>query len=109
MVKGSMGGNQYGNLLKQAQKMQMDIQRAQEELEEALFEGQSGGGAVKVVFTGKKKMQSLEIQPEAVDPGDVEMLQDLILTAVNQAMEQIEERTKEKLGKLTGGMKLPGF
>ncbi|MFO7637387.1 MAG: YbaB/EbfC family nucleoid-associated protein [Clostridia bacterium] len=109
MAKGSMGGNNLGNLMKQAQKMQMEMQKAQEELEASVFEAQSGGGVVKVVFNGKKQMQSITILPEAVDPDDVEMLEDLVIAAVNQAMENIEETTKEKVGRLTGGMKIPGF
>jgi nucleoid-associated protein EbfC len=109
MAKGMMGGNNLGSLMKQAQKMQAEMQKAQEELEVSIFEAQSGGGAVKVSFNGKKQMQSIIIQPEAVDPDDVEMLQDMVLAAVNQAMANIDDQTQEKMGRLTGGMKLPGF
>jgi DNA-binding YbaB/EbfC family protein len=109
MAKGSMGGNNMNNLMKQAQKMQADMQRAQEELESTNFEGQSGGGVVSVVFNGKKQLQDIKIAQDVVDPDDVEMLQDLIVAAINQAIEKIETASDSKMGKLTGGMKMPGF
>jgi len=109
MARGTMGGNNMNNLMKQAQKMQMEMQRTQEELEKTIFEGQSGGGVVSVTFNGKKQLQDLIIAPDAVDPDDVEMLQDLIIAAINQAMEKIDKETESKMGRVTGGLKMPGF
>ncbi|MBN2851408.1 MAG: YbaB/EbfC family nucleoid-associated protein [Clostridia bacterium] len=109
MAKGNMGGNNLNNLMKQAQKMQAEMQRAQAELESAVFEGNSGGGAVTVVFNGKKQLQRLTITPDVVDPDDVEMLQDLIVAAINQAFEIIDKETESKMGRVTGGMKIPGL
>lgn len=109
MAKGTMGGNNFNNLMKQAQKMQTEMQRAQKELEEKRFEGQAGGGAVKIELNGKKEMLSVTIEPGAADPDDVEMLQDLIMAAYNQAAEKINEETQDKMGGITGGMKIPGF
>ncbi|MFO7611438.1 MAG: YbaB/EbfC family nucleoid-associated protein [Clostridia bacterium] len=109
MAKGTMGGNNLNNLMKQAQKMQMEMQKAQKELEEKRFEGQAGGGAVRIELNGKKEMLSVEIEPGVADPDDVEMLQDLIMAAYNQAAGKIDEETQDKMGGITGGMKIPGF
>lgn len=89
--------------------MQAEMQRAQTELESTVFEGHSGGGAVTVVFNGKKQIQSLKIAPDVVDPDDVEMLEDLIVAAINQAFENIDKETESKMGRVTGGMKIPGL
>jgi len=104
---GGMGMN-MNNLMKQAQKMQRQMEQAQEGLATRVFEVTSGGGAVKVVITGKKVIQELAISPDAVDPDDVEMLQDLIMTAVNEAIRQADEAAAGEMGRLTGGMGLPG-
>ena len=101
------GGNQM-NMMKQAQKMQQDFLKMQQELESTDFEFTSGGGAVRAVITGTRQFKSIEIQPDAVDPDDVEMLQDLILTAVNGALKAADDRTNEAMAKLQGGMGL-GF
>ncbi|MBO5285514.1 MAG: YbaB/EbfC family nucleoid-associated protein [Clostridia bacterium] len=100
------GGNQMQNLMKQAQKMQQEMAKAQEELEEAELEGSSGGGMVTVVVNGKKDILGITIKPEVVDPDDVEMLEDLIIAAINDAYEQADELSQEKLGKFgnLGGM-----
>ncbi len=92
-----------GSLLNQAQKMQQDMEDAQEALAEEIVEGTAGGGAVKVVMTALKQLQSVEIAPEVVDPDDVEMLQDLIMAAVNQALEQADAIAEEKMSGVTGG------
>ena len=97
------------NFLKQAQQLQQRLLKAQEELEEMTVEASSGGGAVKVVVSGKLKLHSLEISPDAVDPQDVEMLQDLVLAALNEGLEKAQEMASEKMSALTGGMKLPGM
>ena len=106
---GGMGGMNMNNLMKQAQKMQKQMMEKQEELQAKTLEMTSGGGAVKVVITGKKEIQELKINPDVVDPDDVEMLEDMILTAVNDAMKQIDELTEKEMAKVTGGMKLPGM
>ncbi len=95
---GGMGGGNLQNLMKQAQKMQEEMTRAQEELEEAEIVGKAGGGLVTVTVNGKKELQALHIAPEAVDPDDIEMLEDLILAAYGDATSQAEELAEEKLG-----------
>ncbi len=101
-------GNMQG-MLQKVQKMQAQMQKAQEELQARTFETTAGGGAVKVVVTGKKEMQSITIDPQVVDPDDVEMLQDLIVAAVNEAMKEVDRVSEEEMGKITGGVKLPGM
>lgn len=96
------GGNQMQQLMKQAQKMQEQMAKAQEELEEAELEGSAGGGMVKVVVNGKKVVSSLEINPTAVDPDDVEMLEDLIIAALNDAYAKAEKMYEEKMGPFGG-------
>lgn len=95
------------NLMKQAQKMQQDMQKAQEELMQMTFEATSGGGAVKVVVGGDKKLVSVDIDDELLTPDDKEMLVDMIIVAVNDAMAKAEQTTQEKLSSVTGGMGLP--
>ena len=107
---GGMGGMaNMNNMIKQAQKMQQDMLKMQSELEEAEFEATSGGGAVTVVVTGKKEVKSVKINPDVIDPDDAEMLEDLVLVAVNDAMKKVDGANSEKLGKLTGGMSIPGL
>lgn len=106
---GGGGGNNINNLMKQAQKMQQDIQKAQEELDAKTFEATVGGGMVSVVANGKKEILELMIKPEALDPDDVEMLQDMVVAAVNEVLRKIEETTQSVMGKYTGGMGLPGM
>ena len=105
---GMGGGMNMNNLMKQAQKMQKQMQDMQEELEAKVLETTSGGGAVKVVITGKKEIKEITISKDVVDPDDVEMLQDLVMTAVNEAVRQADEMHTKEMGKLTGGMGLPG-
>lgn len=102
---GFPGGMNMNNLMKQAQKMQKQMEEMQQQLENKEFEITSGGGAVKVVITGKKVIKEITISPDVVDPDDVEMLQDLILTAVNEAVRQAEESANSEMGKIAG----PGF
>jgi DNA-binding YbaB/EbfC family protein len=97
------------NLMKQAQKMQAQMLKAQEELGNKTVEGTAGGGVVSVVVTGHKHVQSVTIKPEAVDPDDIEMLQDLILSAVNDAMKKADELVAAEMGKYTKGMNIPGL
>ena len=96
------GGNQMQQLMKQAQKMQQDMQKAQTELEEAEVEGVSASGLVKVTMNGKKVLQSIKIDPNAVDTDDIEMLEDLIIVAVNDAYAKADELYKKKMGPLGG-------
>ena len=100
---GGMGGMNMNNIMKQAQKMQKQMVEMQEALNEKTLEMTSGGGAVKIVISGKKEIQSIKIDPEVVDPDDVEMLEDLILSAVNEAIRQAEEMCNNEMSKLTGG------
>ena len=97
------------NLLRQAQQMQARLAKAQEELENETVQASSGGGAVTVVATGKQSIESVTIDPAAVDPDDVEMLQDLVLTAVNEALAKSQQLASERIGAVTGGLKLPGM
>ena len=107
MAKGGfregMPGNQM-NMMKQAQKMRQDFMKMQQELESTEFEFTSGGGAVKAVVSGTREFSSIVIDPEVVDPEDVEMLQDLILTAVNGALKKADEETSKAMNKLQGGL-----
>ena len=97
------------NLLRQAQQMQARLAKAQEELENETVQASSGGGVVTVVATGKQSIESVTIDPAAVDPDDVEMLQDLVLTAVNEALAKSQQLASERIGSVTGGLKLPGM
>lgn len=101
--------NNMNQMMKQVKKMQEQMLKAQEELAEKLVEGSAGGGVVTVSANGHKKILSINIKPEAVDPEDVEMLQDLVLTAVNDALTKAEEIANQDMGKFTGGMKIPGL
>lgn len=106
---GGFGGN-MGNLMKQAQKMQKDMEKLQAELQERSVEVTAGGGAITVVVTGKKEVKEITIKPEVVDPDDVEMLQDLILAAVNEALRKADDMVNSEMGKITGGLGgLPGL
>ena len=102
-----MGGGINMNMIKQAQKMQQDMQKMQAELEEKEYTASAGGGVVSAVVNGKRELKSLTIDPEAVDPEDVEMLQDLIVAAVNEATRAAESDAAESMQKLTGGLGLP--
>ena len=110
MAKGGfpgMGGN-MNNMMKQVQKMQKEMSKLQEEIEQRTVEASAGGGAVTVVATGKKEIVSIAIKPEVIDPDDVEMLQDLITAAVNEAIRQADEMLSREMGKITGGLNIPG-
>ncbi len=110
-VPKNMGGGaqNMNSMLRQAQRMQEEITVLQNDIEEREFAATSGGGVVEVVLTGKKTLKSLTIKPEAVDPEDVEMLQDLIISAVNEAVNNIENTTETEMSKITGGVSLPGL
>lgn len=98
-----------GNIMKQAQKLQSKMAKMQEELAEEKVEGSAGGGMVKAVANGRQQLVSIEIEPEVADPEDLEMLQDLILAAVNDALTKSQEMVSERMNKITGGMNIPGM
>lgn len=99
---GAIPGN-MSNMLKQAQRMQRQMEEQQEEFEKKEFEAAAGGGAVKVVINGKKEFVSVTLAPEVVDPDDIEMLQDLIVAAANEALRKMEDENQENINKLAGG------
>ncbi|MBQ9142872.1 MAG: YbaB/EbfC family nucleoid-associated protein [Lachnospiraceae bacterium] len=100
---GAMPGN-MNNLMKQAQRMQRQMEEGQKELETKEFTASAGGGAVEVTVTGKKEIVSVKLSEEVVDPDDIEMLQDLIVAATNEALKQAEEANAQMMGKMTGGL-----
>ncbi len=104
MGKASMGG-----MMKQLQKMQAKMEEIQNELEQTQVEGSAGGGMVKVIVNGKQDLLEIKIDPEVVDPEDIEMLQDLIVAAVNQARQKAQELQAEQMSALTGGLNIPGM
>ena len=106
------GMNNMGNMqgmMKKVQKMQAEMLKMQEELKTRTVETTVGGGALTIVANGKKEIESINIKPEALDPDDVEMLQDMIVSGVNEAMRKIDEMTEREMSNITGGMKLPGM
>ena len=109
MAKGGfpgMGGANMQQLMKQAQKMQQDVQRLQQEISEREFAAAAGGGVVKATVLGSKVVKSIEIDPACVDPDDVEMLQDLVISAVNEALRLAEETMNAEMNRVTGGVNL---
>ena len=102
---GGFGGMNINNLMKEAKKMQADLTKTQEELAEKEFTASSGGGAIEVTVSGTKAIKEIKIKPEVVDPEDVEMLQDLILTCINEALRQVDEASNDAMGKFN----IPGF
>ncbi|MCR1975467.1 YbaB/EbfC family nucleoid-associated protein [Clostridium sporogenes] len=105
----NMGGANMNNLIKQAQKLQQDMEKMQGEMEKKEFSATVGGGAVIAVANGKKQIVDIKIKPEVVDEDDIEMLQDLIMSACNEALKKAEEDTSSEMKRLTGGMNLPGM
>lgn len=103
-----MPGN-WNKMIKQVQKMQAEMMKLQEELGERTVESTAGGGVIRVVANGRQEIVAIEIKPEAVDPDDIEMLQDLILTAVNGALNASREMVAREMSRLTGGINLPGL
>ena len=108
-MPGGMGGMNQAAMLKQAQKMQQEMLRMQEEQENKTFSAQSGGGMVSATVNGKHELLELKVNPEAVDPEDVEMLQDLVISAVNEALRQADEAMEQSMGAVTGGLNLGGL
>ena len=106
---GGFGGGMNMNMMKQVQKMQQDMMKMQAELEEKEHTVSVGGGAVQVVMTGKKELKALTIKPEVVDPEDIEMLQDLVISAVNEVIREIEDESAKEMEKISGGLSVPGL
>jgi DNA-binding YbaB/EbfC family protein len=97
------------NIMRQAQELQAKLAKAQEELAEAKIEASSGGGAVTVTVNGQQQLLSVKISPEAISPDDVEMLEDLVLAAVNEALTKSQKLASKRMGKITGGLNIPGL
>lgn len=108
-MKFNPGGANLNKMMKQAKKVQEQIVQMQEELREREVEASSGGGAVNVKVNGKQELLSIKISPEAVDPEDIEMLEDMIIAAVNEAVKQSQEMVSTEMAKITGGMNIPGL
>lgn len=111
-MPGGPGGMDMGAMMKQVQQMQADMLKAQEELKDEIVDASAGGGMIKVTMSGDLELKSVEIDPGAVDPSDVEMLQDMVMAAVNEVLRAAQERANSKLGGVTGGMGglgLPGM
>jgi len=114
MAKGNFRGGAYGGMnqmamMKQAQKMQEELLKMQEQLDTAEYTAAAGGGVVTATVNGKRELTALEIKPEAVDPDDVEMLQDMVIAAVNEALRKAEDTANQNMSKLTGGLNLGGL
>ena len=104
-----MGFGNMNKMMNEVQKMQAEMAKIQKALEEQSYEATSGGGVVKVIVNGKNEMLDIQINPEVLDPDDVEMLQDLILAATNEALKKAQETMSTEMNKLTGNMKIPGM
>lgn len=102
-------GPSMNEMLRQAQKMQEDMQTKQAELDERTYDVSAGGGVVKVKISGKKEILNIDISPEIVDPDDIETLQDIIVAAVNEAIKKVESTNESEMNKITGGMGMPGM
>ena len=106
---GGGGANNMSGMIKQAQKMQDEMAKVQEELDVQVYDVTSGGGAVKVTITGKREVKAIELKPEVVDADDIDMLQDLLVAAVNEAIRKVEEVSEKEMSKITSGINMPGI
>jgi len=104
-----LGGANMSQMMKQAKKMQEEMAKTQAEMQARIFEGSAGGGAVTARVTGKQQIVEVQIKPEVVDPEDVEMLQDLIIAALNDAIKQSQDTVSAEMAKITGGINIPGL
>ena len=107
--RGMPGGMNQAAMIKQAQKIQEEMEKTQAELDEKEYETQAGGGAVKVKINGKKELIALEISPDIVDPDDIETLSDVIVAAVNEAIKTVDKHNAEEMNKVTSGLNVPGM
>ena len=105
---GGVPGNMQG-MIQQAQKMQEEITKKQAEIDEMEFKSSVGGGVVEVVISGKKEVKAVNIKPEIVDPQEIEMLQDLVISAVNEALRMVKAKTNEEMDRITNGLNIPGL
>ncbi len=101
--------NQGGNMMARIQKMQEEMQKTQAAVEESEFTASAGGGAVEVTVTGRHEVKAIKMQPEIIDPDDIDMLEDLLLASINEAMRKADETMEKEMGKLTGGLNIPGM
>lgn len=101
--------NQGGNMMQRIQKMQEEMQKTQSAVEESEFTASAGGGAIEVTVNGKHEIKAIKMQPEIVDPEDIDMLEDLLLASLNEAMRKADEKMESEMGKLTGGLNIPGM
>jgi DNA-binding YbaB/EbfC family protein len=106
---GGGGGNDMNSMIRQAQKMQENMQQVQQELDQKEYTISSGGGAVEVNITGKREIKAITIKPEVVDPDDIDMLQDLMVAAVNEAIRKVDEISSKEMEKVSGGLNVPGM
>lgn len=104
-----MGGGNMNNMLRQAQVMQENIQKKQAELEEREYVTSAGGGVVEVTVDGKHQIKAIGINPEVVDPEEIDMLEDLLMAAINEGMRKVDETTEQEMAQITGGLNIPGF
>lgn len=110
MARGGFpGGGNMNNMMKKVQKMQKDMAKAQQDIEEKEFSSTAGGGVIEAVVNGKKEVIRIKIDEDVVDPEDTEMLEDLVVAAINDAMKKADKYSQDKMGKLTGNMNIPGF
>ena len=101
--------NQGGNMMQKIQKMQEEMAKTQAAVEEAEFTSSAGGGAVEVTVNGKHEVKAIKMKPEVIDPEDIDMLEDLLLASINEAMRKADEAMESEMGKLTGGLNIPGL
>jgi len=104
-----MSKKMFGDLMKQAQKMQQEMSRIQEEVKKKTVEASAGGGMVTVIANGAMEIVSIKVEPDVVNPDDIEMLQDLIVAATNEALRRAQQMVTEEMGKVTGGLNIPGL
>lgn len=109
MARGGFPGGNMNNMMKKVQKMQKEMARAQQEIEEKEFSSTAGGGVIEAIVNGKKELVKINIDEDVVDPEDTEMLEDLVVAAVNDALKKADEYTQREMGKLTGNINIPGL
>ncbi|WP_058990282.1 YbaB/EbfC family nucleoid-associated protein [Anaerococcus rubeinfantis] len=109
MARGGFPGGNMNNMMKKVQKMQKEMAKAQQEIEEKEFSSTAGGGVIEAVVNGKKELVKINIDEDVVDPEDTEMLEDLVVAAVNDALKKADEYTQREMGKLTGNINIPGL
>lgn len=109
MPQGMGGGGNMNNMMRQAQQMQENIQKKQAELEEREYVTSAGGGVIEVTVDGTHQVKAIGINPEVIDPEEIDMLEDLLMAAINEGMRKVDEATETEMAQLTGGLNIPGF